>query len=272
MSLRKETIYSSDKIKANSVLAQPLVNDLNPHTFQTFDYKSLPPSFYLIYTASRRSGKSTNAEFLINEIQRDKKKQFDAIFLLSLTNVGFEGIPEGYRYDTLDIIPQIIKKQKEIQEYNKSTRKNTHKIRSHILLVIDDFASGNLRNNQVLDTLSMNGRHIIKDNGSLSVILMTQSLTKVSRVQRLNCDCMLMNAISSAKELEMIMDEYFFVLDSSRQGKRETRNMYHSLVNSKDYRFIVVENWRSNKRKLEDFVKLYDAKIEKSFPYFKEGV
>lgn len=262
---KKETIYNTDKIEAKD-------NTLINRNFKHFDYTSLPPSFYLIYTASRRSGKSTNAEYLINQFQRDNKRKFDAIFLLSLTDAGFKGIPEGYRYDTLDIIPQIINKQKEIQEYNQTTRKNTHKVRSHILLVIDDFASGNLRNNQVLDTLSMNGRHIIKDNGSLSVILMTQSLTKVSRVQRLNCDCMLMNAISSAKELEMIMDEYFFVLDSSRQGKRETRQMYHNLVNSKDYRFIVVENWRSNKRQLEDFIKLFDAKIEKPFPYFKEGV
>lgn len=261
---KKETVYDTDTIKADG-------NEMISRDFKPFDYTSLPPSFYLIYTASRRSGKSTSAEYLINQFQRDKKRKFDAIFLLSLTDAGFDGIPKGYRYDTLDIIPNIIAKQKEINEYNKTTRKNSHKVRSHILLVIDDFASGNLRNNEVLDTLAMNGRHIIKNHGSLSVILMTQSLTKVSRVQRLNCDCMLMNAISSAKELEMILDEYFFVLDSSRQGKRETRQMYHDLVNSKDYRFIVVENYRSNKRQLEDFVKLFDAKIEKSFQYFKEG-
>jgi len=237
--------------------------------FKEFDYRELPPSFFIVYTASRRSGKTTNAEHLINQFQKDPKRRFDVVFLFSLTGTGFEGIPEGFRYDTLEPIDGIIEKQKEINEYNLNARRKADKVRSHVLCVIDDFAtSKHLRNNDTLEMLAMNGRHIIKNHGSLSIILMTQSLTAVSRKIRLNCDCMLMNAISSAKELEMILDEYFYVLDSSRQGKAQTKKMYHELVSSKDYIFIVVENWRSNKRKLEDYIKTSIAQIEKPFPYF----
>jgi len=59
----------------------------------------------------------------------------------------------------------------------------------------------------------------------------------------------------------------FFVLSTARDDVRHARNIYHSLVISKAYRFIVVCNFISNKRALEDYIFTNDALIIKDFKF-----
>jgi len=254
-------------------------NELEPvdiSGFESFDYTTLPNSFFLICVASRRSGKSTSCNYILQQFQKDKKRRFDTIFLISLTDAGFGGIPEGFRYNTLDALNPIMNKQRQIKEFNDSVKQKKDRIRSKVCIVIDDMACGtdndSLRNCKVLEKLSMNGRHVVRgqeDIMDLSIMVLSQSLTKLSRPIRLNSDIIQFNALPSLTEQQLVLNECFFVFDSSRKGVAHARNIYHSLVSSKDYRFIMVENWRSNKRNHKDFIKTLDAIIIKDFPFFK---
>jgi hypothetical protein len=243
--------------------------------FQSFDYKTLPNSFFLVCVASRRSGKSTSCNYILQQFQKDRRRKFDKIFLISMTDAGFNGIPKGFRYKSLDALRPIMDKQTMIKEYNETVTDKRDKIKSRVCVVLDDVASGSgsesLRNSKVLEELSMNGRHIVRgqeDYMDFSVMVLSQSLTKMSRVIRLNCDILMFNALSSLTEQKLVLDECFFIFDTSRNGIAQARKIYHDLVTSKDFRFIMVENYRSNKRSHQDFVKTMDALIIKDFDFF----
>jgi len=240
----------------------------NIDNFKSFDYNTLPNSWCGIFIGSRRSGKSCCTNYLIQQIQKSNNP-FTHVFLISNTNAGYEGIPKGFRYDNLDIINNIVDKQKLIKQYNSN---NKEQIESKILLVLDDMASGNdLRGSGILNYLFLNGRHVSGGTNSLSVILTSQSLTAIDRKIRLNSDIISFNSLSSRTESEKILDECFFVLSTARDDVRHARNIYHSLVISKAYRFIVVCNFISNKRALEDYIFTNDALIIKDFKFFNNA-
>jgi hypothetical protein len=237
--------------------------------FKAYNYKDLPPSFCMICCASRRSGKGVMTNHLIQQIQKSNNK-FTHIFLVSKTDAGYEGIPSGYRYDSLDIIDKIVSKQKAIKEHNKT---NKDKIDSKILIVVDDMADSNdLRVSATLNNLFLNGRHISGGTNTLSIILTTQSLTAINKKIRLNTDLIAFNSLSSRNESALVMDECFFVLGTSRSDINYARDIYHKLVSSKEYRFIMVSNFTPNKRKLSDYISTYDAKINKDFKFFNNKV
>ena len=70
-----------------------------------------------------------------------------------------------------------------------------------------------------------------------------------------------MNTIPSQTELEMILNENFYILDSSRNGKNEGRALYHELVNKEDFIFIVIENYKQNCRTYQDYIKWAKADV-----------
>jgi hypothetical protein len=61
------------------------------------------------------------------------------------------------------------------------------------------------------------------------------------------------------KELELILDEYLYIINSSRDGKREARQLYESLVQAEDFNFIGILNFRQNCNKYSDFITTYKA-------------
>ena len=77
----------------------------------------------------------------------------------------------------------------------------------------------------------------------------------------------MLNNIASLKERDMILDESFYV-DTSRKAKREGRDVFEALVKSKDFRFIVINNYIQNKRSLQDYIMTFDAKHIKPFKFF----
>jgi hypothetical protein len=263
------------RVTSKTTSSSTQLEEVNIDSFQSIDYTTLPNSFFLICVASRRSGKSTSCNYLLQQFQKDKKRRFDTIILISLTDAGFEGIPKGYRYTSLTALSQIMEKQKSIKEHNDEVMKKSDRIQSKICVIIDDMASGtdqdSLRNSKTLEVLSMNGRHVVRgheDKMSLSIMVLSQSLTKLSRPIRLNSDIIMFNALPSLTEQQLVLSECFFLLDSSRRGVSYARSLYHKLVSSKDYRFIMVENYRSNKRTHTDYIKYLDAKIVKDFQFF----
>ena len=251
-------------------------NGVDISSFRAFNpVEDLPESFYINIVASRRSGKGVMTEWILNLFQKSNRR-FDVIFLISPTgDKNFMGIPPTYKYEDLDILDYIMAKQREIKEYNATIKDEylENAIQSRVCVVIDDMAfSGNLHNSKIMNELAMNGRHISnpidREGNCLSVIVLSQQLNKISPAQRRNNDFLFFNSVSSSLEAEMIMSECFFVIDTTRGGKQLAREIYHELATSKDFRFIAVGNCIQNKRRLEDYIFVVDAKLQKPFKYF----
>ena len=226
---------------------------------QPFNVAELPNSSFNIYVGKRRTGKSTLVEHQIRQMMA--AKMLDIAFLFSPTDAGFPMIPKEYRYDTVDELPTIVQNMKLINEYNKVAPKRD-KIKARVLIVLDDNAI-HLKSKglNILEELSTCGRHHAYEPCSLHFCILSQSLTKIPRVCRLNCDCIFMAQQSSRVELDQILNENFFVLDGSREGMREGRALFNELIISEPFLFVVVENFRQNVKAYGDYIKKYIAEI-----------
>lgn len=246
--------------------------DINLKDYKSFDpVRDLPDSFIVGVIASRRSGKSFMINSMLQQFQKSNRK-FTHVFLISSTGAGFEGIPENYRFSDLSALDYIIDNQVKIKNFNEMQKKKENMYASRVAVIIDDMAAGNGLKATSIESMAIRGRHYgesefgLKGNG-INIFILSQSLTKISRATRLNLDAFMLNNISSLKERDMVLDESFYV-DTSRRAKREGRNVFETLVKSKDFRFIVVNNFIQNKRKLQDYIMTYDAKAIKPFKFF----
>lgn len=254
----KSEVYTPSNLKTSSV---------KPEDFAEFDYRSLPrDGFFISIVSSRRAGKSTIIEHLINQFQRDKNLRFSHIFLISPTGYGFRGIPPPYRYRRTSALDYILSNQEKIRDHNKQARKEKQLIKSRILIVMDDCACMEGKNdglkNDKISSLALNGRHYstgdpMKGNG-VSVILISQALKKIPRSVRLNQDAYMCNYLIDYNERKDVLDSCFYI-DSSPHGKAHGRKVYETLSQYQPFQFVVIENHVQNKKGLSDYVKRYRA-------------
>lgn len=224
-----------------------------------FDINDLPNSSFNIFLGKRRSGKSCLCEYMLSEMV--KNKMVDVAVLISQTDAGFEIITDREcRTTDIKMIDTIIKNYALMNDYNKNVKKKKDKIKLRTVVVIDDCAV-KLKSKEfnILETLAVNGRHLSYEPLSLHFMILCQSLTKIPRVVRLNCDMIFLNMISSQTELNMILDENFYLLDSSIAGKRAGRELYHNLVTSEPFQFIAIQNYKQNCTCYNDYLKTYKA-------------
>ena len=231
-------------------------------TIEKFKVSELPNSSYNIFLGKRRSGKSVLAEYLLYEMIEEKL--VDMIFLFSPTQAGFNIIKDyDFKFDNIEPLFNLLKFYEVANEYNKVVSKGKQ-IKLRTVVIIDDFAVNlKSKNFNILEELAVLGRHKAYKPLSLSFFILAQSLTKIPRVCRLNADNIFMNAIASEKERGMVLDENMYLIDGSRQGKNEGRDLYQSLVTSEDFLFMVIENWRQNALTYSDYIKKYKADVTK---------
>jgi len=191
-------------------------------------------------------------------------KMLDMVFLFSKTDAGFKIIGDkNNRFDNIEPLHDLIDNYRKINEYNKVVSKRK-KIVIRTAVIIDDMAVDlKSKSFNILESLAVNGRHISYDPLSLHFFILCQSLTKIPRVVRLNCDCIFFNAIASMMELNMILDENFYIISSSREGKKEGRQLYEDLVKKEDFNFIGVMNYKQNCCCYADYLRTYKADISK---------
>lgn len=232
------------------------VNDITK-----FKASEMPNSSFNIFLGKRRSGKSVLAEYLLKEMLENK--MVNLCYLFSTTNAGFKMIDNDSRFTEIDQLDTILENYRAMNSYNK-VAKEKDKFKIKTLIILDDCAI-KLKSKEfnILETLSVNGRHFAYEPLSLHFFILCQSLTKIPRVVRLNVDNIFLNTIPSKIELEMVLMENFFILDSSRQATTEARQLYHKLVGTEDFQFIVVENWRQNVKVMADYIKTYKAILDK---------
>ena len=252
-------------------IAAPVHNrdPINPLADITgFDPHSLPNNFMALLVASRRSGKSVLTEYLLKELQ--KQKRFTHVFLVSPSDAGFKpDIPKKYRSKDVKAIRWIMNKQIEVADYNRKQEKAKTRVKQRICIVCDDAGHlDELHKNQDLKELAMVGRHIghptsdPQDGNGISVFVLTQSLTAVSPKVRRNMDIVFINNIASAKELDTCCDEAGFYSNAGARNKHEARDMFHELVRGEPYRFLAIENHIANKNHIADYVRTVDADID----------
>ncbi len=223
-----------------------------------FDVTDICDSSYSLILGKRRSGKSVLVEYLINQMK--DKNMIDICFLFSETNAGFDNIEKESRFTKIDKLKNIVDNFKKYNEYNKVASKE-EQIKIKAAIIIDDFAVKlKSKSFNILESLAVNGRHCAYGPSlSLHFFILCQSLTKIPRVVRLNSDMIFLNAIASLKELELILDENFYIIRSDVEGRREGRQLYQDLVTSEPFQFIVIENYRQNVTSYNDYIKTYKA-------------
>ena len=230
------------------------------HDIPNFSIDEMPSSSFNLFLGKRRSGKSVLCEYMIK--QMIDSKLIDMVFLFSPTNAGFKIIKDpNSRFETIEPLHDILENYKKINNYNKVVDKKD-KVRIRTAIIIDDMAvEMKSKSMNILEDLAVRGRHYSYDPLSLHFFILCQSLTKVPRVCRLNCDTIFFNAIASMRELEMILDENMYIISSSREGKREGRTLYEDLVKEKDYQFIGVLNYKQNVKDYGDYLRTYTANV-----------
>jgi len=234
-------------------------------TIQEFNIDDIPTSSCSLVLGKRRSGKSYLVEDIIQKMI--KAKLLDAVFLFSGTDAGFEFIEPDFRFIGNDMSPlyQLVDNMKYLNEFNKIAPKKD-KIKLRVAVILDDHAVDlKSKGFNIIERLSVNGRHCAYEPMSLHIFILCQSLTKIPRVVRLNCDLIIFNSIASLREKECIMDENLYLIESSIEGKRRARKLYDDLMVRKPFIFMVVLNCKQNVVKYSDYIRWFvaDAKPEK---------
>ena len=214
-------------------------------------------SSFNIFLGKRRSGKSFLCEYFINQLQQNGL--CDMVFVFSDTGAGFESVEKENKFNDITVLNNIVENFKKMNKYN-SVVSQKEKIKLKVWIVIDDMAVKlKSREFNILEELSVNGRHVAYDPLSLSFCILSQSLTKISRCCRLNCDRIFLNSVASCHERDLVLDENFYLIKSDRQGKQEGRQLYHDLVSSAPFQFIVIENHKQNITEYKDYLKKFKA-------------
>jgi len=237
-------------------------NVLKEENISYFNPADLVNSHFTIVCAKRRGGKSTIVKDMINK--QFEAGKLDCAFLFTGTDAGFENIKKPFRYGANEInkLDDIIENYQVMNDFNKiSDPPNKFKIKS--LVVLDDLAMQykNKEFSEKLANLSVRGRHYSYKPLSLSFIIITQKINLIPLVCRTNADYIIFNNISSMTELDTVMNENFFLNDSSREGKKRARNLYNGLMTSEPYLFCVCENHRTNIKNYNDYIKKYVVKL-----------
>lgn len=232
-------------------------------TIKKFDVKTMPPSSFNLYLGKRRSGKTILCEYLLSQLYYESL--VDCIFLFSPTNAGFDFIEADCRFDNIDLLDNIINNYEIFNEYNKLQPHKSKQIKLRTAVVIDDCATDlKSKDFNILEELSVLGRHKAYPPLSLSFHILCQSLTKIPRVVRLNSDIIFMNQIASMKEVELVTDENLFILASSMDEKKKARQLYYDLVGEEDFQFIACCNYKQNCREYSDYIYTYKAILDKN--------
>lgn len=224
-----------------------------------FDPKKMPTSSITVVLAKRRGGKSTLVGDLVNKLFDNEK--IDNAILFTGTDADFPMIEPQYRFNDIGKLSEIVNRYKTMNDFNKIVDPpNRFKVKT--MVIIDDLVlklKG--KDFSILQDLAVNGRHVAYAPLSLQIVILAQNLTSIPRLVRNNLDYMMFNNLSSIRELELILDENMYIIDSSREGKKEARKLYNDLVKSENFLFIVIENHKQNVKTYGDYIKKYVASI-----------
>lgn len=221
-------------------------------TIKEFDVSSMPSSSFSIVLAKRRGGKSTLVSHIINKLH--KKKKIDCCYLFSGTDADFKMIDKKHRFSDISKLDEIVERYKSMNDFNKVAPK-ADKFKIKTMIVLDDLLLKlKTKDFKIIERLSVNGRHFSYDPLSLHIVILAQNLTSIPRLVRNNTDLIFLNNISSTREQEILFDENLYLLDSSRDGKKNVKKLYNDLMKARDFNFLVINNYKQNCREYCDYL------------------
>lgn len=228
-------------------------------TIKEFNPELLPSSSFTVVLAKRRGGKSTLVADLIKKLY--KKNKINLVYLFSGTDADFDMIDNKHRFNDISKLDEIVERYRAMNEFNK-VADNKDKFKVKTMIILDDLLLKlKSKDFKIIEQLAVNGRHVAYSPLSLHICILAQNLTSIPRLVRNNTDIIFLNNISSMRELELIMDENMYVLDSSRQGKAKARTLYNQIVTHKDFCFLVINNYKQNVRQFSDYLNWYCADV-----------
>jgi hypothetical protein len=239
-----------------------LTTDEFTRTIPQFDvFKVLKPDSQILVQAPRRSGKTTLVEDMIGKWRT--KNRVDLVMLFSKSNAGFPNISQKYRFRSMEpALSQLMETQIKVKQANRKRKKD--KIHSRVICIFDDQIDGSrdLRTNNLLTKMATLGRHAGDSHSSVMCIYLSQHITAIPPVIRRNMDIVISLKISSRLERKLFVEE-FLTLKSGRGGLTEAYNLF-DIVNSQDFKAIIVNTTHSNKYDYKDYVSQYVATPYKS--------
>lgn len=204
-----------------------ITEDLPKFNIDTLADPNLEGGFSAIFSASRRSGKTTLIKFLYSKFA----KIFDFIVFFSDTlhnkNYSFVKEPKFNRFDG-DIL-------RDLYEFQRKTD-NQFKI----LVIMDDCVSEKTRGSDAIMQLYLTGR-----NWNISCIISTQVSTLVSKKNRSNADFVFIGKTNSP-ENRMNLIESFLITTIKVPKEITTKTAKIEYIDkfmvekTKDYNFIVL--------------------------------
>lgn len=223
-----------------------------------WDVKSLIDYATVIIYAKRRSGKSHAVQRIIYE----NKDKYDSVYLFSNTielqpKDVFAFVPEENKYNDLrpDVIQNIMNEQQRMIMEGKKPE--------HVCLVMDDIISSGTfrkRSNNIVSTLFTNGRHY-----HITLFILTQSFSGnegVPPVYRKNADYIMSFYLHNINDLKGMSEQYLSI-DNTKDGMQ-----LHREITTSPFQLCVVEVFKQNPRKYEDYVYKYTAP-EQNVPKFQ---
>lgn len=211
-----------------------------------------------IFLASRRSGKT----YTLRSILYNGKHKWDKVILFSNTkdfNVDYGYIPDENKYTTSDmksIIETIIDEQKQLKKEGKDMKDY-----AFILDDVLDDASIRKRNDNIVQTLSTQGRHL-----HLSVFLLVQGSKGITPLTRKNSDYIFISRCRDGNEIESFLKTY---LTGEMEASREVANqqrlakaIYGNVLDKHDFGFLVIHNTKQNTKGYKDFLHWYVAEAK----------
>jgi hypothetical protein len=211
----------------------------------------------------KKGGKKSTiiGDFINKQFEAGK---IDVAILFTGTDADFDMIKKPFRYsaEEIDKLDDIVENYQVMNEFNKIADP-PNKFTVKTVVILDDLALQYKSKDfaEKLCNLSVRGRHYSYKPLSLSFIIITQKICCIPTVCRCNADYIMFNNISSMTELDTVMNENFFLLSSSREGKKKARDLYNGLITSEPYLFIICENHRANVRNYSDYIKKYVVKM-----------
>lgn len=226
-------------------------------SIQTLDIGGICSSSFNIFLGRRRSGKSVLCEYIVKQMY--DKGLIDGVVLFSKTNAGFEMIEPEMRFTEIDKLHEIMNKYKAMNNFNKVAGKRD-KIRMRTVVIIDDMATDlKSKGFDMLPELATNGRHLAYFPLALHFMVLSQSLTAIPRIVRLNADQIFFNALASAREVELVCDECLYLCATTVEERKRARELYKDIVSSEPFIFICVETYKQNIKTFADYLKKVKA-------------
>ena len=229
-------------------------------SIQPLDIGGICSSSFNIFLGRRRSGKSVLCEYIVKQMY--EKGLIDGVVLFSKTNAGFEFIESEMRFTEIDKLHEIMNKYKAMNEFNRvAGKRDQFKLRT--VVIIDDMAADlKSKGFDMLPELATNGRHLSRPPLALHFMVLSQSLTAIPRIVRLNADQIFFNALASAREVELVCDECMYLCATTIEERKRARELYKDIVSSEPFVFICVEVYRQNVKTFADYLKKVVAVID----------